>query len=531
MSLSREAFPAPATAAALQQSELKLQLLMEHSPAMIAVFDRDMRYLAASRRWLTDLGLGDRNIIGLSHYEIFPDLPEAWKDAHRSGLAGSVRLADADRFERPDGTVQWVRWELWPWHDAAGAVGGIVIAAEDITDLKHSQEALYRSQVRFQALFEQAAVGIARVALDGTWLEVNDALCAIVGYEREEMLKMGFPDITHTPDLAADLTLYEKLMAGQIPSYTLEKRYIRKDGSLVWVNLTGSLVRDSCGEPDYFIAVVEDIHDRKEAEAALENARKVHLEHLEQLVAERTAALQEAHDLLEQRVAERTVQVRRLAAEVTFAEERERQALARDLHDGLVQLLHVAKLKLGLLGREALPPRGKALAGDLGSIVGDACREARSLTSQLSPPVLSTLGLPAALRWLCGEIHESYGLEVVCGAEIADPGISPSQSAILFRAARELLINAAKHSGSRTAAVDLFREDDAVVMAVEDAGRGIRTPEEALAGTKGFGLASVRERMHFLGGSMDLDFPPGGGLRIVLRMPVNLAVRTKAPTQ
>lgn len=122
-------------AAALRESQERLQLLIDHAPAALAMFDREMRYLAVSRRWCEDYGLGERAILGHSHYEIFPEIPEAWKAVHRRGLAGEIIAAAEDRFERMDGTVQWLRWEVRPWRANDGSVGGIVIFSEDTTRL------------------------------------------------------------------------------------------------------------------------------------------------------------------------------------------------------------------------------------------------------------------------------------------------------------------------------------------------------------------------------------------------------------
>jgi len=125
------------------------------------------------------------------------------------------------------------------------------------------------SEKLFRETFANAAIGLAHVSIDGSWLKVNDALCEITGYPREELLRLGFQDITHPDDLDADLQKIKQTLSGKISTYTIDKRYIRKDGGTVNVQLTVSLVRDVKGEPDYFISAVADISELKEAMATI----------------------------------------------------------------------------------------------------------------------------------------------------------------------------------------------------------------------------------------------------------------------
>jgi PAS domain S-box-containing protein len=137
-----------------------------------------------------------------------------------------------------------------------------------------AEQALQESEQRFRSTFEQAAVGIAHVAPTGHWLRVNQRLCEIVGYTRAELIECTFQDITYPADLDADLAYVRQMLAGDITTYSMEKRYIRKDGRLIWINLTVSLVREISGEPKYFISVVEDIDDRKRVEGALRQSEE-----------------------------------------------------------------------------------------------------------------------------------------------------------------------------------------------------------------------------------------------------------------
>ncbi len=139
----------------------------------------------------------------------------------------------------------------------------------DISERKQAEAALAERERRFRGTFEQAAVGIAHIAPDGRWLRVNDRLCAIVGYSRLELLQKTFQDLTHPDDLDKDLHLVNQILSGQIQTYSIEKRYLRKDGATVWIDLTMSLVRDAGGQPEYFISVIDDIASRKLAERRL----------------------------------------------------------------------------------------------------------------------------------------------------------------------------------------------------------------------------------------------------------------------
>lgn len=161
--------------------------------------------------------------------------------------------------------------------------------------LEHMQRELREQAERLQAIFEHAAIGMAQISLAGHFLAVNQRLCDTLGYTREELLSRNFHEISYAPDLAADMAQVERLLAGEIQTCSLEERYVRKDGSLVWVNMTGSLVRNTAGEPDHFIASVEDISTRKQAE---EEVRLLNAT-LERRVSRRTRQLAEMNQEME----------------------------------------------------------------------------------------------------------------------------------------------------------------------------------------------------------------------------------------
>lgn len=243
---------------------------LTQAPLGIAIFDRHMRYLTASRQYLSDQGLpGDTPLAGRLHYDVFPDVPQKWRDAHARVLAEGVELSHtADPYVQADGRVEWIRWRVAPWREDDGEIGGLVLYTEAVTGAVESRLKLEAAEARYRAVFDQAATGMARVSASGLFLELNDKFCAIAQYSREEMLRLTFQEITHPDDLKSDVTLANSLLAGEIDTYCVEKRYVTKTGQSVWVFLTVSLVRDSDGAPDYFVSVIEDISSRKTAEAA-----------------------------------------------------------------------------------------------------------------------------------------------------------------------------------------------------------------------------------------------------------------------
>ena len=176
---------------------------------------------------------------------------------------------------------------------------------EVLSAQRRQAEALREAEERFRGAFENAAIGMALVAPDGRWLRVNPAVCAIVGYSEEEMLARSFQDITHPDDLDADLEGLRRMLSGDVRSYRMDKRYIHRDGHVVWITLSVSLVHDPAGEPLYFVTQVEDITERKRSHMALEAnveiaravAGETELGRVLELIAEQSRSLVDASGL------------------------------------------------------------------------------------------------------------------------------------------------------------------------------------------------------------------------------------------
>src|SRR5215210_361445 len=262
---------------ALQISETRFRTIIEQSPLSIQILSPDGRTLQVNRAWETLWGVTLDDVAGYNLLEDQQLVAKGIMPYIQRGFAGEPTSIPPIIYD-PEETIpgltsheepkRWVKAFIYPLKDEAGTVREVVLMHEDITERKQAEEELRESEERFRGTFEQAAVGIAHVGTDGLWLRVNRRLCDIVGYEKEELLGLGFQDITHPDDLGTDLEGARRLLAGEIETYSREKRYFRKDGSIVWIYLTVSLARSPLGEPRYFISVTEDITERKRVEEA-----------------------------------------------------------------------------------------------------------------------------------------------------------------------------------------------------------------------------------------------------------------------
>ncbi len=255
---------------ALRRSEEFNRQILEHNNDCIKVLDLDGRLL-----YMNDSGQRLLEIDDFSQY-VSKFWLQFWEESDRQYAELAIKTAKTGAIYRFEAQCLTAKGSIKSWDvvvspmlDDQGNVDRILSVSHDITARCQAEAAIKESEQRFRATFEQAAVGVAHVGLDGQWLRVNQKLCAIVGYTEAELRPKTFQDITHPDDLAADLEYVRQILAGDIQTYVIEKRYIHKLGQIVWVNLTVSLRWDNSGTPIYFISVVEDISDRKQAEFAL----------------------------------------------------------------------------------------------------------------------------------------------------------------------------------------------------------------------------------------------------------------------
>ncbi|MBW4438466.1 MAG: PAS domain S-box protein [Pleurocapsa minor GSE-CHR-MK-17-07R] len=257
----------------LRENEEMLRLFIEHAPAALAMLDNDMRYLAVSRRCMTDYRLGSRNIVGLSHYDVFPEIPDHWRAIHKKALEGESQKADDELFTRSDGTLQRLHWEVHPWHTGEGAIGGIIIFTEDITERANAQAALRESeaQIRYQAnLIESVSDAVISTDSEFRIRSWNKAAQHLYGWTADEVIGKPLNQIVITsyPNGDGDDALAsfrrDGLWRGEVIQH-------HRDGTPIDIMSSVSLTFDSAGNPTGAVGINRDIRERKRAEQNLKS--------------------------------------------------------------------------------------------------------------------------------------------------------------------------------------------------------------------------------------------------------------------
>jgi PAS domain S-box-containing protein len=254
----------------LNASKEQLRSIIDQAPGSLAMFDRQMRYLSVSRRWLSDYKLGERDLIGLSHYDVFPEISEDWKNIHRRVLAGEVIRAEEDRFERADGSVQYLRWEVRPWQISPGDIGGIIIYSEDITERKQAEHEIEQSRASMVWVLEQVGIGTWFNELPFGHLNWDKQTKSLffVTTDAEPTIEL-FWNHLHEDDHEPTRRAVEEAIRNRT-TYSIEHRAVNpKTGEVRWIRSIGKATYSEDGTPARFDGINYDITQYKRAEEAL----------------------------------------------------------------------------------------------------------------------------------------------------------------------------------------------------------------------------------------------------------------------
>jgi PAS domain S-box-containing protein len=358
-----------------------------------------------------------------------------------------------------------------------------LLVARDVTEHILVEKALRKSEEAFRKLFEENPIGIVLAKLDLSITKVNNALCAMLGFSERELVEHKLSDPRFGPSLSLASEM-QRLVRGEIRSFQFETIFQTRRKQPLWAHVTTSVLRDGDNVPFQVFQMVENIQDRKSSE--------------EQLLA-----YQE--------------QLQSLASELSLSEERERRRIATNLHDRIGQSLAFARLKLASLS-------GQGGIKEVRELIEQAIIDTRSLTFELSPPVLYELGLVPALEWLARKIQQDHGIQTKFHDDGQPKPMEDNFRVVLFQAVRELLVNVVKHARATHARVLLRREADALRIIVEDDGVGFEVSNLAAKAdaNRTFGLFNIRERVEYLGGRVKIRSEPGSGTRVTLMAPLKV---------
>lgn len=335
------------------------------------------------------------------------------------------------------------------------------------------------SEQKFRMVFESAGIGIS-TGSDGMLSETNEAYQAMLGYSAAELANMHYADITHPDDIELDRAASAEVMSGTRASSSVDKRYIRRDGAVMWARVTVTNARDG----RFGIGLIEDITDRHE----LEEERK--------------------------RLLTRTVEVA----------EAERMALAADLHDGPIQHLTAVALALDLLAVRLERGRFDDAAARARAAREDLAKEMvslRRLMSVLRPPILDERGIGAALTDCADALLSGDAIDVRVECDLRGKNLAPELETGIYRVVREALVNVGKHAHARSVVVSLSASASEVDLVIGDDGQGFMPAD---TDDDHYGLITMRERVESLDGTWELVTGPGEGTLIRATLPL------KAPT-
>ncbi|MFO7642180.1 MAG: EAL domain-containing protein [Candidatus Competibacteraceae bacterium] len=252
---------------ALRDSEQRFRTLTQQLPIGIFMTDLQGQCRYVNERWRQLTGLTAQQATESAWTQaVHPDDREPVLQAWRQAIERGVEFVADHRFCSPSGRVSWLNTRIEPLLNHAGRVSGYLGASADIADLKKAEETLRASEARFRGYFELPLIGIALTGPDKRWWEVNERLGEMLGYRRTQLLRMSWAEMTHPDDLAIEVAQFERAMNRRIDSYSLDKRFIRPDDSVLYASVSSRCVRRPNGVVDYFVTVVQDITERKEAE-------------------------------------------------------------------------------------------------------------------------------------------------------------------------------------------------------------------------------------------------------------------------
>ena len=467
-----------------------LQVLIDAIPVPIFYKDMQGRYLGCNSEFERYIGFTKDEIVGKSIHDITPDL-----------LAKKYYEMEATLFDKlggqiyeesvvyKNGTHHNILFKKSPFFNENGTPGGLIGVILDITERKQIEQALHETRIHQKAILDNIPDRTWLKDTEGRYIIVNEAYKSACGMKMEEFV--GKTDFDIWPkDLAEQYWLDDREVMQTGLRKQIEEKLIDKDKQYTWMETTKTPVYDENGKIIGTAGIARDIALRKQTEIKL-----------------------------------RTLQdnLRSLTLELTLAEEKERRRIAVELHDHVGQNLAYCKIKLNEIEKDAPSSPLFQPINELTNIINETIQYTRSLTFELSPPVLYELGLEHAIEWLGEQVLSRRDIHFRLDTDDLLAPISQKLKILLFQIVRELLTNVAKHAQAKETLVFIRKTGDNIMINVEDDGIGfdVSKTTEYRKSSAGYGLFSIRERLKLIGGYFDIKSSHGNGTKVSIIVPIS----------
>jgi PAS domain S-box-containing protein len=602
-------------AGALREAEAKYRSIFENATEGIFQTTPEGRYLSANPALARMFGYQtpEELISEVSDIErqtyVHPKRREELKQLLET--QGAVRGFKAERY-RKDGSRFWISINGHVVRAASGAIRYYEGTNQDITERELAQAVLRESEEKFRTLFESSPIGGALHDSFGRYITTNQAYQRMLGYTHQELRRLSARLVTHPEDIREGQRLFVELREGKRERYQREKRYLHKDGHIVWAQSSASAVRNNTGELINIISMVVDITERKTVEAALHDSERklrliaknttdvifafdmdrqplyanpavkeltgysfaeiqhrkfinwIHPDDREQMLkrwedlycgkeysdlefrlitktgqtkwcsstwgplfdeqGQQIGIQGRERDITERKVAE--AELRGVPRRIIDAQEAERQRVARELHDGVNQIIASAKMRLCKVEAAipALNPAAREILGRCEHLLVRALEENRRIAHNLRPSELDELGLATACRNFCREVQTRTRLKFRCRISRGEQRWPREVELNLFRIVQEAITNIEKHARAHTAQLQIALQGETIVLRIKDDGRGF-SPAAARSEKRkghGIGLTNIRERALSLGATCEVKTVLKQGTTIIVRVPLRM---------
>jgi PAS domain S-box-containing protein len=508
----------------LVRAKEEWELTFDCVPELIAIIDKEYRIRRVNNAMAKRLGRKAGECVGLLCHEA---MHGSSGPPENCPLARTLRDGLPHSEEMHEGCLggHFVIGST-PLCNKLGQMTGAVHVAHDITERKQAEDLLRESEGMFKSLAESALVGIYLMQ-DDRFKYVNPRFAELFGYAVDECLDQKFYDTSAHPD---DMPLIRENMrgrlCGEIPNAHYEFRGIKKTGEIINVEVFGSGVIYK--QKPAIIGTMLDISQRKQAE---EELRISHNE-LENRVKERTRELLQVNESLnvlvsELKLSKETISahekdLKSLVIELTSTEDRERRRIAKTLHENIGQILALIRIELGALTESVKSAEACDEIRQIRALIGEVMQFVRTLTVDLCPPMLYELGFYAAVQQLVEQFLEKYNISFDFIRDGEGGPIDQGMCILLFNVVRELMVNVVKHAKAQTAAISLLRDANEIKITVEDYGIGYDTTQIRPNGSnEGFGILNISERLHSIGGRIEIKSVINSGTTVFVTVPWN----------